>query len=112
MLLSYLILIFLDIASISNGGGNDGLATALGSGTTVITAASGAISNAANLTVTAPELISIAITPPDIAPHVPLVCDIPPQNPVAIFGIRGDSIPLLSDTESRTLSAQQNPLLK
>ena len=47
-----------------------------------------------------------AIITPLIAPHIPQVLETPEQKPVAIFGIKSDSIPLLSATESKTLSAQ------
>ena len=53
------------IATISNVVGSEGLATAQNIGTAVITAASGSVSGSTNLTVTVPELVSIAITPVD-----------------------------------------------
>ena len=53
------------VASISNAAGSNGLATALGTGSTTISAASGAISGAASLTVTPATLVSIAVTPPN-----------------------------------------------
>ena len=57
-------------ATISNLAGSNGLATSVAPGTTVIRAASGAVtSNAQTLTVTAAALVSIAVTPaaPSIA---------------------------------------------
>ena len=50
-------------ATISNTVGSEGLATAQAVGATKITATSGAISDTTNLTVTIPELVSIAVTP-------------------------------------------------
>ena len=49
--------------------GSGGLATGVGTGTTTISAASGSINGSATLTVTAPTLVSIAVTPanPSIA---------------------------------------------
>jgi hypothetical protein len=43
---------------------------------------------------------------PLTAPHIPPVRDTPLQNPVAILGINGEWIPLLSAIANRTLSAQ------
>lgn len=59
----------LPIATISNAGGSNGLATTHSLGATTITAASGAISGSTVLTVTAASLVSIAVTPaaPSIA---------------------------------------------
>jgi uncharacterized protein YjdB len=50
-------------ASISNTGATKGLATAVGSGVTTITAALGTVTNTASLTVTLVTIQSIAITP-------------------------------------------------
>ncbi len=52
------------IASISNAPGSVGIATALHTGSTAITAALGPISGFTNLTVVAASLVSIAVTPP------------------------------------------------
>jgi hypothetical protein len=54
----------------------------------------------------------IAMTAPATAPQSPPVLARPPQNPVAIFGIKSEWIFLLSATESRTLSAQRYPEAK
>ena len=53
------------IATISNASDSEGLATGQNIGTVTITAASGAISESANFTVTAPALVTIAVTPVD-----------------------------------------------
>jgi len=57
------------VATISNGAGTQGLASALTTGTATITAISGKIVGPTVLTVTAPVLVSIAVTPaaPSIA---------------------------------------------
>ncbi|HXY16172.1 MAG TPA: Ig-like domain-containing protein [Terriglobales bacterium] len=52
-----------NVAIISNASGNNGLATSAGAGTTNISATQGNISSSTTLTVTAPELVSIAIAP-------------------------------------------------
>ncbi len=53
-----------DVASISNSTGTKGLATSVKEGTTTITASlSGVTSNSATLTVTAPTLVSLLVTP-------------------------------------------------
>ena len=49
----------------SNAGGSEGLASASAAGTTTITATSGLITGSTTLTVTAAELVSIAVTPVD-----------------------------------------------
>src|SRR5450432_2525907 len=56
-------------ATISDAAGSKGLAMGVAAGTTVITAASGAVSGMATLTVTGATLVSIAVTPatPSIA---------------------------------------------
>lgn len=51
------------IATISNTGGTNGLATAVGAGATTITAAFGSVTHTATLAVTAPTLNTITITP-------------------------------------------------
>jgi trimeric autotransporter adhesin len=51
------------IASISNASGSNGLATSASQGTATITAALGALSGSAGLTVTPATLVSIAVTP-------------------------------------------------
>ncbi|WP_155827552.1 beta strand repeat-containing protein [Limisalsivibrio acetivorans] len=58
------------VASISNAGGSEGLATSAGTGTTTILAALDGKAGSTNLTVTAATLQSIAITPAD--PSIPL----------------------------------------
>jgi trimeric autotransporter adhesin len=58
-----------NVASISNSNGTEGLATALAQGTSTITASMDGISGTTKLTVTAPALESIAVTP--AAPSVP-----------------------------------------
>lgn len=57
------------VATISNGAGSQGLASALATGTTTITATSSKITGGTVLTVTAPVLVSLAVTPaaPSIA---------------------------------------------
>jgi trimeric autotransporter adhesin len=52
-------------ATISNTVGSQGLATSVAQGTTTVTATLGAIQGATTLTVTAPALVSIAVTPAD-----------------------------------------------
>ncbi|HEX2569635.1 MAG TPA: Ig-like domain-containing protein [Polyangia bacterium] len=58
------------VAAVSNASGSEGRATALALGTATITAALNGIMGSTDLTVTAAELVSIAITPP--TPSVPL----------------------------------------
>ncbi|MGE0616103.1 MAG: beta strand repeat-containing protein, partial [Bacteriovoracia bacterium] len=58
-----------DVASISNAGGSKGLASSIKAGSTTVTAAKGSINGSTTLTVTAAELVSVAVTPgtPSIA---------------------------------------------
>lgn len=49
------------IATISNASGHEGLATAVGTGTSTITATLGGISNSTSLTVTAAVLVSLSV---------------------------------------------------
>ena len=51
------------VAIVSNTAGSNGLATSSGIGTATIAATYGAISNSTTLTVGAPEIVSIAVTP-------------------------------------------------
>lgn len=53
------------IATISNDPGSKGLATALGAGSTTITASLGSIAGSTSLTVTSVNLVSITVTPAD-----------------------------------------------
>ncbi len=53
------------VATLSNAGGSQGLASTSGLGTTVILADSGAISGSTTLTVSAATLVSIRVTPAD-----------------------------------------------
>jgi hypothetical protein len=50
-------------ATVANGGGNKGRATAVAAGTVTITAAFGGMNGTAQLTVTTATLVSIAVTP-------------------------------------------------
>src|SRR4029453_10203193 len=52
-------------ATISGAAGTEGLATAVGVGSTTVTATSGAVSGSTTRTVTAATLVSIAVTPAD-----------------------------------------------
>jgi hypothetical protein len=61
----------IEVATISNAAGSQGRATAVAMGTTTIRATVGAISGETTLTVTAPVLVSIGLTP-QAAPNVPL----------------------------------------
>ncbi len=58
-----------NVATISNAAGSNGVAVAVATGATTITAASGSISGSTALTITAATLVSIAVTPgnPSIA---------------------------------------------
>ncbi|MGO9124569.1 MAG: Ig-like domain-containing protein [Terriglobales bacterium] len=58
------------VATVSNTPGTNGIATATSSGTTLITATSGAVNGSANLTVTTAVLAAIAVSPasPSITP--------------------------------------------
>ncbi len=58
------------VAVVSNSLGSKGLATSTGMGTTTVTATSGSVSGATDLTVTPAELLSIAVTP--AIPSIPL----------------------------------------
>ncbi len=62
------------VATISNTSGSIGLATGVSAGTSVITATLSGVSGSSTLTVTAANLVSLAITPtnPTIAPHTTL----------------------------------------
>jgi hypothetical protein len=51
------------VATISNAAGTQGLATSVGEGTSTIAASSGSVNQSTTLTVSAPTLISIAVTP-------------------------------------------------
>ena len=51
----------------------------------------------------------MAMMPPVRAPQGPAVLAMPPQKPVAILGIKSDSMLYFSATAERTLSAQNNP---
>jgi 6-phosphogluconolactonase (cycloisomerase 2 family) len=51
------------VASISNAAGSNGIATAVGAGSTTITAASGTLSGSTTLNVTSVTLVSIGVTP-------------------------------------------------
>ncbi|WP_207385576.1 Ig-like domain-containing protein, partial [Legionella gratiana] len=53
------------IATISNASGSNGLAAGASSGSTIITATLGSVSDTANLEVTNATLVSIAVTPPN-----------------------------------------------
>ena len=55
-----------NVATISNATGEEGLATLLASGTTVITATFDGVSGTTNLTVSSAALVSIAITPANL----------------------------------------------
>ncbi len=57
-------------ATISNAAGSQGLASSTAQGATTITALSGSVSGSTTLTVTAPVLVSIAVTPAN--PSIPL----------------------------------------
>src|SRR5207237_324357 len=51
------------IATISNSSGSQGLATSVATGTTTIQATSGSVNGSTTLTVTAPVLVSLVVTP-------------------------------------------------
>jgi Bacterial Ig-like domain (group 2)/Galactose oxidase, central domain len=51
------------VATISNAPGTQGLATSAGEGNSTITASSGSVNQSATLTVNAPTLVSVAVTP-------------------------------------------------
>ncbi len=59
----------LPVATISNTAGTQGLATGVGQGTSNITASLNGVTSGTTLTVTAPALVSIAVTPP--SPSIP-----------------------------------------
>lgn len=83
----------IQIATVSNASGTKGLATSLATGTTTITAAfSGVTSNSAILTVTAPVLVAITVTP---------------SNPTIIIGMTEQFVAtgILSDGTTQNLTS-------